>query len=300
MTRRGLLVLGVGGLLAWVTIGAFETSGVYAQQIGVGPTRITIAAGTMTDADTRAGLVGTWQPDIDLASRGLPPDANTITYLASGLYMNPFQGRVVMVGFWSATARSLSMTPIEIRRIDTGETVPEAKELFAQIRWGRSTTRPVTWIAPDRFQESPQEPAMRRLDSPFDLRAANGAAITDLLAGTWQDARGVQRTFGPAGRFREELAGTVLVQGPPAASVLRLIVTGVYAVDAAAGLLTLTAEAVNTTGQNVPFGVRAQALTAGRADGILRLGARMPATVEWAGRDEVVIGGQRWQRRTGR
>ena len=294
MRRPERWTCGIGVLLVCAT---FAASAARARQIGIGPTRIKIAAGTLTDADTRAGLVGTWQPDMDLASRGLPPDANTITYLANGLYMNPFQGRVVMVGVWAATARSLSMMPLEIRRIDTGEAVPDAKELFAQIRWGQTSSRPLTWLAPDRFQDSADGPPMRRLNPPFDLRAVTGAATMDLLAGSWQDARGVQVTFGPSGRFREELRGTVLVPGPPAASVLGLSVTGSHVYDPATGLLTLTVDAVNTTGQNVPFGVREQVLTAGRKDGILSIGARPPASVEWAGANEVVIDGRRWQRR---
>ena len=50
-----------------------------------GPTRIKIAAGLVSADDTRAGLLGAWEPDADL---GLPAGSNHTIYLADGLYLS--------------------------------------------------------------------------------------------------------------------------------------------------------------------------------------------------------------------
>ena len=87
---------------------------------GTGPTRIKIAAGTVSADDTRAGLVGVWTPDDD---RVLPADANHVIYLADGLYLNPFH-KVALIGFWSATADTLTMAPFDVRQLATCNPAP--------------------------------------------------------------------------------------------------------------------------------------------------------------------------------
>lgn len=146
-----------------------------------GPTRIAIAAGTVTDDQSRAGLIGTWEPDADL---GTPPGANQATYVEDGLYFTPIRN-ITLVGLWQATARTLTLTPLEIRNLASTAPVPEMKEVFAQIAWDRPGTSALTWRDPDRHQESGSQFGRRRVAPARDLGTLHLAALTDLMVGSW-------------------------------------------------------------------------------------------------------------------
>jgi hypothetical protein len=195
-----------------------------------GPTRIKIAAGTVTADDTRAGLVGVWEPDADL---GLPPGANHTIYLVDGLYINPFRN-VALIGFWSATAATLTSTPFEIRQLATGNPAPELKATFTQIGWDKPMVTQLTWLTPDRFQERSIRQATRRAKPVHDVTAVHRAAVVDLLRGSWTTPGGATVTFGPDGTYLGDaasLAARALPAGPPAPSRVRWTSRDVVTID---------------------------------------------------------------------
>lgn len=143
-----------------LTAATIAAAGLGAQPVrpADGPTRLAIAAGTVTDAQSRAGLLGVWEPDADL---GAEPGASQLTYFADGLYLTPLRN-ITLVGLWDATARSLTLTPIEVRNLASGDVVPEMKEALAQIAWGKTDTSLLTWVDPDRYRESGSQYGRRR------------------------------------------------------------------------------------------------------------------------------------------
>lgn len=252
--------------MALTCLGAGSTA---ARQGTGGPTRIAIAAGTVTDAQSRAGMVGTWEPDADL---GAPPGANQVTYFADGLYLNPLRN-IALVGLWNATARTLTLTPLEVRNLESTAPVPEMKEVLAQITWEQAETSTLTWLDPDRHRESGSQYGRRRVRPARDLTVLHVAALTALLAGTWVDDREVVATFLPGGLYREHLAGA----DPP------VIGSGFHRVDATTGALHVTIERVD--------GAAAVAAAKG-----LTTGSRAPAALRWIGPGELEIAGVRWRR----
>lgn len=114
-------------IVAALRAGASGASGQQSQSGSRAADFITRSEAITADT-TRRRLLGTWEPDV---VSDLPPGSNTVTYLEDGFYLNPFRA-VALVGTWSATADSTMMTPLEIRKIETGEAVPEAKELDHQ------------------------------------------------------------------------------------------------------------------------------------------------------------------------
>jgi hypothetical protein len=285
MTTRSLALLIVGVLAGSV--------GLPARQPATGPTRIKIAAGTVTAEDSRVGLVGAWEPDADL---GAAPGANQVMFFPDGVYLNPFRNVVAVSGIWDATAASLTMTPIEVRSLETGALVPEVREFFAQIAWERPDTRRMAWLTPDRYQEIGQFP-WRRAAAARETAAVHEAFATGLLEGTWTDARGVEATFLPKGAYREQLSGALVAPRLLDAGKLVITVNGEYRLDVAAGVLRRVIRAVESTGPEVLPIVRDRILATGVAEGPLRPGERTPSTLRWTARNELTMNGERWQRR---
>ena len=215
-----------------------------------GPTRIKIAAGLVSADDTRAGLLGVWEPDADL---GLPAGSNHTIYLADGLYINPFRD-VALIGFWSATADSLTLTPIDIRQLATGIPAPELKDVFTQIAWGKPTITQITWLTPDRFQEKPGQEPRRRAKAVHDVTTVHRAAVVDLLQGSWIKPGGATVVFEPDGTFREQVS-----TGPNADEA-----RGTYDFDAVAGSLRRTnaaADAASRAARTITAPLRPIGLT---------------------------------------
>ena len=200
-----------------------------------GPTRIAIAAGTVTDAQSSAGLVGTWEPDADL---GTPPGANQATYFEDGLYFTPIQN-ITLVGLWQATARSLTLTPLEIRNLASAAVVPEMKQVFSQIAWDRPGAAVLTWRDPDRYQESGSQFGRRRVAPARDLGAVHVAALTELVIGSWSN--GADRSIG----FRPD---SVYEEWTMDRDDRLTIGRGRYRFDRATGALQVTIERVESKG----------------------------------------------------
>jgi hypothetical protein len=230
-----------------------------------GPTRIKIAAGTVSAEDTRVGLLGAWEPDADL---GLPAGSNHTIYLADGLYINPFRN-VALIAFWSTTASVLTSTPFDIRQLATGSPSPELKETFAQIGWDKATVTPIVWLTPDRFLDKSSQQAQRRAKPVHDVRTVHRATVMDLLRGSWMNPGGATVVFEADGTFREQVANRSL--------------TGAYDFDATAGLLRRT-----NTDNNA----------ASRATRVLQTRTRS-SRLRWTSRDIVSVDGERWTRQGG-
>jgi hypothetical protein len=269
-----------------------ETPSPLADRAGAGPTRIKIAAGAVTADDTRVGLLGTWEPDADL---GLPPGANHVIYLADGVYINPFRN-VALIGFWRATADSLTMTPTEVRNIETTLLVPELKDMFSQIAWNKPGTSKITWLTPERYQEAGQREARRKTARVHEIDSLHAAIVVNLLAGSWTGVRGIF-AFAQDGAYRELITGDVLAPAQLSAAKLRVMLTGRYSVDGGTGALRRSIEAVESIGQEVTAADRDRILAIGRNTGVLRIGARASSTLRWLGRDELTMDGERWLRR---
>ncbi len=222
--------------VAMLTCGLAAASlGAQATRRADGPTRIAIAAGTVTDAQSSAGLVGTWEPDADL---GTAPGANQATYFEDGLYFTPIQN-ITLVGLWQATARSLTLTPLEIRNLASAAVVPEVKQVFSQIAWDRPGASVLTWRDPDRYQESGSQFGRRRVAPARDLGALHVAALTDLLLGSWSN--GADRSIG----FRPD---NVYEEWTTARDDRLTIGRGRYQFDRATGALQVTIERVESKG----------------------------------------------------
>lgn len=216
---------------------------------------------------------GSWAcgPDADL---GLPAGSNHTIYLADGLYINPFRN-VALIGFWSATADSLTLTPIDIRQLATGIPAPELKDVFTQIAWGKPTITQITWLTPDRFQEKPGQEPRRRAKAVHDVTTVHRAAVVDLLQGSWIKPGGATVVFEPDGTFREPSVGA----GSGAATAVR----GTYDFDAVAGVLRRT-----TAGADA----------ASRATRILQTSVRAASTLRWTSRNVITIDGEQWTRQS--
>jgi len=250
---------------------AFAAASVVAQPArpAGGPTRIAIAAGTLTDEQSRVGLIGTWEPDADL---GAPPGANQATYFADGLYVTPLRN-IALVGLWQATARTLTLTPLEIRHLETMAPVPEMKAVFSQIAWDRPGTSRLTWRDPDRHQESGSQFGRRRVAPARDLGPLHLAVLTTMLAGQWVDDRGVIMSLLPDGVYREYHR-----QGSGPAEIGH----GVHRFDAASGALHVSIERVE-----VEPGARRGAVAVGR---------RAAAAVRLLPGEGLEIAGAPWRR----
>lgn len=235
-----------------------------------GPTRLTIAAGTVTDVQSRAGLLGVWEPDADL---GAAPGANQLTYFADGVYLTPL-GNITLVGLWDATARSLTLTPLEVRDLSSGALVPEMKTALAQIAWGATASSTLTWLDPDRYRESGSEFGRRRASPARDLDVVHLSALEALVAGAWVDERGVVTQFLPGGLFREY---------HPAGGARFAVARGYRRFDAATGQLHVTIERVEAAAGPGPSPVVAT-------------GARAPVPVRVRPGDVFEIAGTRWHR----
>jgi hypothetical protein len=251
---------------------AFAATSLAAQPAGPsgGPTRIAIAAGTATDAQSRAGLIGTWEPDADL---GTPPGANQATYFEDGLYFTPIQN-ITLVGLWQATARTLTLTPLEIRNLASAAPVPEMKQVFAQIAWGQPGTSALTWRDPDRYQESGSQFGRRRVAPARDLGALHLAALTDLAIGSWANAAGVHIGLRPDGVYEEWVMDR---------DDRLTIGRGRYRFDRATGALQVTIEHVESKGP--PPALPGPAV-----------GVRAAASLRVVSRGELVLGGVAWAR----
>jgi len=233
---------------------------------GSGPTRIKIAAGTVSAEDTRAGLLGPWEPDAERGP-GVPVGANQMIFLADGLYINPFQ-QIALIGVWSATANVLTSTPFDVRQLATGAPVPDFRQTFAMIGWDRPTVTPLTWLTPDRFRETPGQPGKRRAESVHDIAAAHRAAVVGLLRGTWSRPGGATVVFEVDGTFREQTA--------------RGVSTGTYDVEGRTGLLWRS-----NTGTDA----------VSRTARLFETGSRVSSRLLWTGRDSVAVDGEQWTRR---
>ncbi|MGD9905047.1 MAG: hypothetical protein AB7U83_16390 [Vicinamibacterales bacterium] len=262
--------------LAWVTATTIVLA-VLAAAAGAaqparpaGPTRIAIAAGTVTDEQSRLGLVGTWEPDADL---GTPPGANQATYFEDGLYFTPIRN-ITLVGLWQATARTLTLTPLEIRNLASAAPVPEMKEVFAQIAWDRPGTSALTWRDPDRYQESGSQFGRRRVAPARDLGALHLAALTDLVIGSWADGADRQVGFRPDGVYEEWVMGR---------DDRLTIGRGRYQFDRATGGLQVTIEGVESKGP--PPALPGPTM-----------GARAAVSLRVVSRGALVIGGVTWAR----
>ncbi len=252
-------VLAVAALVCLVAPGAIARPTVQS----TGPTRIKIAAGMVSAEDTRAGLLGVWEPDADLGP-GLPAGSNHTIYLADGLYINPFRN-VALIGFWSATADVLTSTPFDIRQLATGAPAPELKEVFKQITWDQPTVTGIAWLSPDRFQDKSRQEAVRRAQPVHDVTAVHRAAVVDLLSGSWIKPGGATIVFERDGMFREQA------------------VKGTYDFDAVTGLLQLANSEVDA---------------ASLAARIFQLGKRAPSRLHWTSRDSVIVDGEQWTRQS--
>lgn len=254
-----------------------------------------IRSGMISDETSRGLLVGVWELDEE---SDLPPGSNQIMYLEDGWYLNPFRN-VVLIGTWSATRTSITMTPIDLRNLQTGKPAPEMKEVLAFIKWGRATATAFTWSDRDHFQEAGNQPPRRRAKAVIDVEAIHAAWVNDRLIGSWLDDRGVNFMFADGGRYAEQMSGAVLAPGEPGAEVLSLLVTGTYRVDqTAGGVLERTIEGVNTSG-DLNMTKQALILESGRTSGITRTGPRPAAPVLWHGPDEMVIDGRVMKRQAG-
>jgi len=249
-------LVAVGALLCLVAPCAAQPA---AQSTG--PTRIKIAAGAVSPEDTRAGLLGAWEPDADL---GLPPGSNHTIYLADGMYINPFRN-VALIGFWSATADVLTSTPFDIRQLATGAPAPELKDVFKQIAWDKPTATQFTWLTPDRFQEKSRQEATRRAKPFHDVATVHRATVVDLLRGSWTRPGGATVVFEADGTFREQAT------------------RGTYDFDPVAGLLRRTNTGVDT---------------ASGAARIRQTGSRASSRLQWTSRDSVSIDGEPWVRQS--
>jgi hypothetical protein len=234
------------------------------------PTRIAIAAGTVTDAQSRAGLVGTWEPDADL---GTPAGANQATFFEDGLYFTPIRN-ITLVGLWQATARTLTLTPLEIRNLASGAQVPEMKEVFAQIAWDRPGTSALTWRDPDRYMESGSQYGRRRVAPARDLGALHLAALTDLVIGSW--ANDADRYIG----FRPD---NVYEEWTMDRDDRLTLGRGRYRFDRATGALQVTIERVESKGP--PPALPGPAV-----------GARDTVPLRVMSRNELMLGGVAWTR----
>ncbi len=248
-----------------------------------GPTRIKIAAGTVSAEETRAGLLGVWEPDADLGP-GLPPGSNQTIYLADGLYINPFQ-KVALIAFWSATANVLTSTPFEMRQLATGASAPGLKETFQVIGWDKPTVTPITWLTPDRYQEGSrqgaQQRAFRRAQRVHDVTTVHRATVMDLLPGSWIKPDGTTVIFEPDGTFREQVSSrlsTAIGRDPGTRTAAR----GTYEFDAVAGLLRRTNSAVDNAASFAALK--------------LRTGPQAPSRLRWTSRDSVTIDDAPWTR----
>lgn len=242
-----------------------------------GPTRIKIAAGMVSAEDTRAGLLGEWERDAELGP-GVPPGSNRRIYLADGLYFNPFRN-VALIGFWSATADVVTMTPFEIRQLATGVPAPELRDVGA-IVWDKPTLTQITWLTPDRFQEKSEPEAQQRAQPLHDVTTVHRAAVMDLLRGSWIKPGGATVVFEADGTFREQLSSGLMKAVGDAAQTT---VSGTYDFDAAAGLLRRN----NTNVDAASLAVR-----------MLQTGARTPSTLRWTSRDLVTADGEQWTRQS--
>lgn len=200
-----------------------------------GPTRIAIAAGTLTDAQSRAGLIGTWEPDADL---GAPPGANQVTYFEDGLYFTPLRN-IALVGLWQAAAGTLTLTPLEIRNLESSAPVPEMKTVFSQIAWDRPGTSVLTWRDPDRYQESGSQFGRRRVAPARDLGALHLAALADLVIGSWANDADRHVGFRPDNVYEEWTMDR---------DDRLTIGRGRYRFDRATGALQVTIERVESKG----------------------------------------------------
>jgi hypothetical protein len=263
-----------------------------AAQAGASLLDLQIRAGTVSDQDSQRWLVGTWEPDADL---GLPPGANTITYLDDGFYLNPFRGSV-LVGIWSATANTLTMTPLEMRNLESGQAVPELMQTFSFIKWNEPTSKPLIWLSYDRFQEGNTSEPRRRRQPVFDFSAVRSAVLHDRLVGLWTDDRGVEYAFKPYGTFTEAMSGAVLLPDGPLASDLRVVVSGTYGFDRTTQALLRRVTDVTTSGITLPA-TRNRILERGDALDITRRGDRQPAPLRWLDPDRVVADAQVLRRR---
>lgn len=244
-----------------------------------------IRSGIISDETSRGLLVGIWELDEE---SDLPPGSNQIMYLEDGWYLNPFRN-IVLIGTWSATRTSITMTPIDLRNLQTGKPAPEMKGVLAFIKWGRPTATAFTWIDRDHFQEAGNQPARRRAKAVIDVEAIHAAWVNDQLIGSWLDDRGITCMFAEGGRYAEQMSGAVLAPGEPGAAALSLLVTGTYRVDVVtAGMLKRTIEGVNTSG-DVNMTKQTLILESGRTSGITRVGPRADAAVLWSGPDEMVV-----------
>lgn len=240
-----------------------------ARPIG-GPTRIAIAAGTVTDEQSRLGLVGTWEPDADL---GAPPGANQATYFEDGLYFTPFQN-ISLVGLWQATARTLTLTPLEVRNLETAALVPEMKTVLAQITWERPGTSALTWRDPDRHHESGSQFGRRRVAPARDLAVLHLAALTDIVRGSWANDADTALRFLPGNLYQEWVMDR---------DGRRTIGHGFHRFDRVTGALHVTIERVESLGP-------APALRGPVA------GPRPALPLRVASSGELSIGGVRWTR----
>jgi hypothetical protein len=272
MTSTDCPVSSVTPRLAALAVALIATAGAVGAQptrSADRPTRIAIAAGTVTDAQSRAGLVGTWEPDADL---GAAPGANQLTYFADGVYLSPLRN-IALVGLWDATTRSLTLTPLEVRNLDSALPVPEMKAVLAQIVWGRTETSTLTWVDPDRYRESGSQFGRRRVAPARDLGALHLAVLTAMVSGTWVDDRGVVVSFLPGGLYREyhrQSAGPVAVGH------------GFHRFDAGSGALHVTIERVEAE--------------PGAPPGAVAVGARPPLAVRVAPGDVLDVAGSLWRR----
>jgi hypothetical protein len=250
-------------VVAVAALACIAVPGAIAQSTG--PTRIKIAAGTVSAEDTRVGLLGEWEPDAPLGP-GLPPGSNRTIYLADGLYINPL-GNVALVAFWSTTANVLTSTPFDIRQRATGAAAPELKDTFGTIAWDKPVTSLITWLTPDRFQEKGLRNATRRAKPMHDVTAVHRATVMDLLRDSWLKPGGATVVFEPDGTFREQA---------------QTAVRGTYDFDAAAGVLRRTSGEVNSPS---------------RAAAIAQIGSRT-SSLRWTSRDIVTVDGEQWTRQS--
>jgi membrane-associated protease RseP (regulator of RpoE activity) len=190
--------------------------------------------------DTRVGLQGVWEPDADLGP-GLPAGSNHRIYLADGLYINPFRN-VALIGFWSATADVLTMTPFDIRQLATGARAPELKNVFELIAWDKPATTQITWLTPDRFQETSRPEAQRRAQPVHVVTATLatgsngagslgvglapvGAVVTQVQAGSPAERAGLQ-----IGDWIEAVNGSNIQDGADLVKTMQALAPGSDAV----------------------------------------------------------------------
>jgi hypothetical protein len=237
LDRSTRLLLGeLGGGAAEQTPGS-GMGPVNAPSDGTGSRAAKIVADAVAALDTRAALVGTWEPDADL---DLPPGSNHVMYLDDGIFINPFRN-IALVGFWDAKADSLIMAPSEIRRLDTGEAVPELKEMFGHIAWNTRGTSRVQWSSRDRYIEAGRTEGRRRVKRLHDIRPIHSALVKSLLTGGWRDPRNDEIRFAEDGTY------------------LRGATSGRYSIDGDSGALALG----NTPAQAIRWDDRSAFVMAG-------------------------------------